>query len=367
MGLRLIISGGGTGGHVYPAIAVAQHLREHHPDTEILFVGAEGKIEMDKVPKAGFKIEALNIRGFARKLSFENFKNIFRLFRSIRKANKIVRGFKPNMAVGFGGYASGPTLYVCQRQGVPTILQEQNSYPGITNKFLAKRAKKICVAYFGLDRFFGKEKIVLSGNPVRQDIWQNKNKRKEAYAHFGLDPNKKTILLIGGSLGARTLNQTIRDGFEIFNDEPNVQLLWQMGKLYETDYADCEAAQHDRIFPTTFIDRMDLAYLAADVIISRAGALSISELALVQKPCILVPSPNVAEDHQTKNARALVVKNAAILVPDHKSKEELLPTCIALLKNKKEQEQMSQNLKEFGMPNATSLIVDEILKHWHGA
>jgi len=367
MGFRVIISGGGTGGHVYPAIAVAQYLRQHHPDCEILFVGAQGKMEMDKVPKAGFKIESLYIRGFPRAFSRENIKNVFRLFGAIRKANKIVRAFKPNIAVGFGGYASGPTLYVCQRQGVPTILQEQNSYPGVTNKFLAKRAKKICVAYFGLHRFFGKEKIVLSGNPVRQDIWKNTNKRKDAYAHFGLDPNKKTILLIGGSLGARTLNQTIRDGFEIFNEEPNVQLLWQMGKLYETEYGDSDAANHERIFPWTFIDRMDLAYLASDVIISRAGALSISELALVQKPCILVPSPNVAEDHQTKNAMALVEKKAAHFISDNKAKTDLLPACIKLLKNKKEQQMMTTNIKEFGMPNATAVIVEEILKHWHGA
>jgi len=365
--MKIIISGGGTGGHVYPAIAIAQTLKEQFPKVEILFVGAEGKIEMEKVPKAGFKIKGLVIRGFKRKLSFENIKNIFRLFKAVSKANNIVSNFKPDVAVGFGGYASGPTLYAAQRKGVKTLLQEQNSFPGITNKFLAKRASKICVAYFGLDNFFQKDKLILTGNPVRSDIWENQESRDTAYRHFKLDPNKKTILLFGGSLGARTLNRAVRDSFKSVSEKPDVQMIWQMGKLYEEEYMKVDAAKKKNIHPMTFIDRMDLAYLAADIIICRAGALSISELALVKKPVILVPSPNVAEDHQTKNAMALVSEGAAYLVRDADAKEQMLPTAISLLKDEDKQKELSDNIAKFAKPDAAKVIVNEIIKLVNGA
>ena len=365
--MKVIISGGGTGGHVYPAIAIAQELKQTVPNVEILFVGAEGKIEMEKVPKAGFKIEGLNIRGFQRKLSFENIKNIFRLLKAVSKANKIVSKFKPDIAIGFGGYASGPTLYAAQRKGVKTVLQEQNSFPGITNKFLAKRANKICVAYFGLDKFFEKEKIMMTGNPVRSDIWENSFERKQAYDHFKLDANKKTILLFGGSLGARTLNRAVRDSYQVVADKSDVQMIWQMGKLYEEEYMKVDAAKSDSIHPMTFIDRMDLAYQAADVIICRAGALSISELALVKKPVILVPSPNVAEDHQTKNAMALVNEGAAYLVKDADAKDQMLGTAMMLLGDEAKQKELSNNIAKFAKPNAAKTIVEEIMKLVNGA
>ena len=365
--MKVIISGGGTGGHVYPAIAIAQSLRQAVPDVRILFVGAEGKIEMDKVPKAGFKIEGLYIRGFQRKLSWENIKNIFRLFKAISKANKIVKEFQPDVAIGFGGYASGPTLYAAQKRGIPTLLQEQNSFPGITNKFLAKRAKKICVSYFGLEKFFQKEKIVITGNPVRSDIWENKKSKVEAYGHFGLDASKKTILLFGGSLGARTLNRAVRDSFQKLKDHQDIQLIWQMGKLYEEEYMKTQAASHKQVHPMTFIDRMDLAYIAADVIICRAGALSISELALVKKPVILIPSPNVAEDHQTKNAMALVNEDAAVMVLDNEAKDVMLEKAIKLLSSAAIQKSLSENIAKFAKPNATQNITNEIMKLVNGA
>ena len=365
--MKVIISGGGTGGHVYPAIAIAQGLKQAVPNVEILFVGAEGKIEMEKVPKAGFKIEGLNIRGFQRKLSFENIKNIFRLLKAVSKANKIVNKFKPDIAVGFGGYASGPTLYAAQRKGIKTVLQEQNSFPGITNKFLAKRANKICVAYFGLDRFFQEEKIMMTGNPVRSDIWENTIEREHAYNHFNLDPNKKTILLFGGSLGARTLNRAVRDSYQVVADNRNVQMIWQMGKLYEDEYMKVDAAKDYAIHPMTFIDRMDLAYQAADVIICRSGALSISELALVKKPVILVPSPNVAEDHQTKNAMALVSEGAAYLVKDADAKDQMLGTAMMLLGDENKQQELSANISKFAKPNAAKTIVEEIIELVDGA
>ena len=365
--MKVIISGGGTGGHVYPAIAIAQSLKKEIPDVEILFVGAEGKIEMEKVPKAGFKIEGLFIRGFKRKITFENFKNIFRLFKAVSKANKIVSNFRPDIAIGFGGYASGPTLYAAQRKGIKTLLQEQNSFPGITNKFLAKRASKICVAYFGLDKFFKKDKIILTGNPVRSDIWENQNTKETAYKHFNLDANKKTILLFGGSLGARTLNRAVRDSYKTVSEKSDVQMIWQMGKLYKEEYMKVDAAKAENIHPMTFIDRMDLAYQAADVIICRAGALSISELALVKKPVILVPSPNVAEDHQTKNAMALVNEGAAYLVTDANALEQMLPTAIALLDDAAKQKELSDNIAKFAKPEAAKTIVDEIIKLVNGA
>lgn len=364
--MKVIISGGGTGGHVYPAIAIAQALKKAIPDVDILFVGAEGKIEMDKVPKAGFKIEGLFIRGFQRKLSFENIKNIFRLLKAIAKASKIVKNFNPDVAIGFGGYASGPTLYAAQRKGVPTLLQEQNSFPGITNKFLAKRAKKICVAYFGLEKFFDKSKLVMTGNPVRSDIGEHSNSKEKAYAHFGLDAGKKTILLFGGSLGARTLNRAVRDSFLKLEKHQDIQMIWQMGKLYEEEYMKTDAANHRQLHPMTFIDRMDLAYIAADVIICRAGALSISELAIVKKPVILVPSPNVAEDHQTKNAMALVNEDAALMVHDADAKEKMLDTAIDLLSNTKRQEQLVENIAKFAKPQAAENITLEILKLVNG-
>ncbi len=365
--MKVIISGGGTGGHVYPAIAIAQYLKKEIPDVEILFVGAEGKIEMEKVPKAGFNIEGLYIRGFQRKLSIENFKNIFRLFKAISRASKIVKDFQPDIAVGFGGYASGPTLYAAQRRGIPTLLQEQNSFPGITNKFLAKRAMKICVSYFGLDAFFAKDKLVLTGNPVRSDIWENTKSREEACHHFGLDPNKKTVLLFGGSLGARTLNRAVRDSFQKLESNQEVQMIWQMGKLYVEEYMKTDAANHDQVHPMTFIDRMDLAYIAADIIICRAGALSISELALVQKPVILIPSPNVAEDHQTKNAMALVDEDAAEMVHDNDAKEMMLDKALTILSSNERQKVLAGNIAKFAKPQAAKNITKEIINLVNGA
>ncbi len=365
--MRVIISGGGTGGHVYPAIAIAQTLQQSVPNIEILFVGALGKIEMEKVPKAGFKIEGLNIRGFSRKITFENIKNIFRLFSAISKANRIVAEFKPDIAIGFGGYASGPTLYAAQRKGIVTLLQEQNSFPGITNKFLSKRANKICVAYFGLEKYFAKDKLVLTGNPVRTDIWDNEIPKEEAKNYFKLDPAKKTILLFGGSLGARTLNRAVRDSYKLIAENQEVQLIWQLGKLYEEEYMKADAAVENNIYPLTFIDRMDLAYKAADVIICRAGALSISELALIKKPVILVPSPNVAEDHQTKNAMALVEDGAALLVKDVDAKDNLLAKAVDLINNEKKCVKLSNNIAKFAKPNAAIAITNEIIKLVDGA
>lgn len=356
---RVIISGGGTGGHIFPAIAIADEIKRRNPDAEVLFVGAEGKMEMEKVPAAGYKIEGLHIAGFQRKLTLSNFLLPFKIINSLIKARKIIKKFKPQVAVGVGGYASGPTLQAATMIGIPSMVQEQNSFPGKTNKLLSKKVQKICVAYEGLDRFFPKEKIVYTGNPTRKDMVEIEGKQAEAYNFFNLDPNKKTILIIGGSLGARTLNESIVGDFEKIPED--VQVLWQCGKLYheklEEELKDKLPAN---IHLMQFIMRMDLAYSIADVVISRAGAISVSELCLVKKPTILVPSPNVAEDHQTKNAMALVSKNAALLVKDVDAKDKLISETISLLNNSNKCSEMIKNIAELGKPKATEDIVTEL-------
>jgi len=358
---RIIISGGGTGGHIYPAIAIANAIKELAPQTEILFVGANGKMEMEKVPAAGYNIKGLDVVGFQRKLTLKNLAFPFKLIKSLLTAKQIVKDFNPDISIGVGGYASGPTLKMTERLKIPTFLQEQNSYAGVTNKLLAKKAQKICVAYDNMERFFDKNKIIITGNPVRKDILDVSEKRTEAITHFGLDVTKKTILIIGGSLGARTLNDSIKNNFDLINAQ-NVQLIWQTGKIYDVEMQK-SAKENDNsaIHTMPFIARMDLAYAAADVVISRAGALSVSELCLVKKPCILVPSPNVSEDHSTKNAQSLVNKNAALLVKDVESITKLVPTVLGLLNNETLQSDLVENITLLAKPNAATDIAKEVL------
>lgn len=321
---RVIISGGGTGGHIFPAVAIADEMKRRNPSVAILFIGALGKMEMEKVPQAGYEIVGLPIAGFQRKLTLSNFILPFKLLKSLWMARSVIKKFKPQLAIGVGGYASGPTLQMAQLLGIPTLIQEQNSYPGKTNQLLAKKTAKICTAYSGMDQFFPAEKIIQTGNPVRNLVTQNPQLRTEALSFFGLNPTKKTVLIIGGSLGARTLNESVLHHIATIQQE-DIQVIWQCGKFYldkiEQEFQD---AWRTSVQVHAFIQRMDLAYAVADVIISRAGALSVSELTLIGKPCILVPSPNVAEDHQTKNAMALVKEDAAILVKDNESKERLI-------------------------------------------
>ncbi len=359
---RIIISGGGTGGHIYPAIAIANALKELTPECEILFVGANGKMEMEKVPQAGYPIKGLDVVGLQRKLTLKNLAFPFKLLKSLKSAKNIVKEFNPDVAVGVGGYASGPTLKMAEKLNIPTVLQEQNSYAGITNKLLAKKAALICVAYEGMERFFPKDKIKLTGNPVRKDILNVENKREEGYREFQLDADKKTILILGGSLGARTLNDSITQNFELINKKNDVQLIWQTGKFYDREMQKLnEKNGNQNIKALPFISRMDLAYAVADVVISRAGALSISELCLVKKPIILVPSPNVSEDHQTKNAQSLVNKKAALLVKDSESITKLVPTALELLENQELQRELSENIAPLGRSNADTEIAQEIL------
>lgn len=359
---KVIISGGGTGGHIFPAIAIANKIKENYPDCEILFVGAEGKMEMEKVPKAGYKIEGLPIRGIQRKLSIKNFAVPFKLIASLNKAKRIIKSFKPDIAIGVGGYASAATLRVASKQGVPTLIQEQNSYPGITNKWLSKRARTICVAYENLERFFPKEKIVITGNPVRSEVVEIEGKRSEAFQHFKLDPSKKTVLVIGGSLGARTLNESLKKDIQLLV-EKDVQVIWQCGKHYLSGLQPFVAdLNSDLFYLSDFVYQMDLAYAAADLIVSRAGAISVSEVCLIGKPVILVPSPNVSEDHQTKNAMALVNQQAAILVKDIEAKEQLIPQALNILEDANKGEQLSKNIKALGIADATDRILKEIEK-----
>lgn len=359
---RAIISGGGTGGHIFPAVAIADELKRRNPDIDILFVGAEGKMEMEKVPAAGYKIKGLPIVGFQRKLSLSNFLLPFKIIGSMIKARKIVKEFKPEVAVGVGGYASGPTLKASTMIGVPSMVQEQNSFPGKTNKLLSKSVQRICVAYEGLERFFPQEKIVITGNPTRKDMVSVEGKEAEGYEFYGFDPNKKTILIIGGSLGARTLNESVIHKLEELKAS-GVQVLWQCGKLYHDRLTE-ELKEKDlgAVKMVQFITRMDLAYSIADVVISRAGAISVSELCLVKRPTILVPSPNVAEDHQTKNAMALVEKDAAILVKDVESKEVLVEKVLELINDQTKCTELSANIAKLGKPNATADIVDQLEK-----
>ena len=359
--IKILITGGGTGGHIFPAIAIADAIRRLRPDAEFLFVGAIGKMEMERVPQAGYTIEGLNVAGFQRKFSLRNLVFPYKLFTSLWKARQIVQRFQPDVVVGTGGYASGPVMKAAQRAGIPTLIQEQNSYAGMTNKLLARRATKVCVAYDHMEAFFPAANIVFTGNPVRQDIVQLQGKRAEAIAYYGLQPDKKILAVIGGSLGARTLNKAMQYGHDLLQSS-DVQVLWQCGKYYEAIYQDCETAQLPNVQLRAFIERMDLLYAAADVIISRAGALSISELCLVGKPAILVPSPNVAEDHQTKNALSLVQKTAARLVRDADAVEKMLPEALLILHNEALAFSLSESIRQMGRPNAADAIARETLK-----
>ncbi|HEY8403105.1 MAG TPA: undecaprenyldiphospho-muramoylpentapeptide beta-N-acetylglucosaminyltransferase [Flavobacteriales bacterium] len=358
--MRIIISGGGTGGHIFPAVAIAKAIKARYPHAEILFVGAEGKMEMEKVPAAGFEIIGLPIVGIQRRLTWKNLLVPFKLWASMRKARKVIRDFKPQVAIGVGGYASGPLLKAATAAGVKTLIQEQNSYPGITNKLLAKGANTICVAYEGLEKFFPKEKIVLTGNPVRSEVTKLEGKRERAMEHFGLQSDKRTLLVIGGSLGARTINEAMKMCAHKLEKE-DIQVIWQTGKAYY-ETALNYASQHPSLKVHAFIPEMDLAYAAADVIVSRAGAMSISELCLVKKPAIFVPSPNVSEDHQTKNAMALVQRNAALLVKDAEAREKLGDEIIKLFRDEFKMTQLSVNIAAMGYPNATENIVAEVVK-----
>ena len=361
--LRIIISGGGTGGHIFPAVSIANAIKELRPDTDILFVGAEGRMEMHRVPAAGYPIKGLPVAGFDRKNLFKNIPVLIKLFKSQRLARKIVKDFQPHAAVGVGGYASGPTLKVAGSMGIPTLLQEQNSYAGVTNKLLAKQAKKICVAYEGMERFFDKDKILLTGNPVRQGLLNHSTTREQAISTFGLDPNKRTILILGGSLGARTINQCLMENLDKVKSS-GVQFIWQTGKIYieEAKAAVAKAGELPMLHVTDFISDMAIAYCAADLVISRAGAGSISEFCLLQKPVILVPSPNVAEDHQTKNALALVNKNAALYVKDIEAKDLLLDKAIEAVKQPDLLKNLSKNITELAFTDSANIIAKEVIK-----
>lgn len=359
---HIIVSGGGTGGHIFPAISIANALKEKCPEAKILFVGAEGRMEMERVPAAGYEIVGLPISGFDRQHPLANIKVVARLIKSLWKARKIVRTFKPDVAVGVGGYASGAALRAANWSGVPALLQEQNSYAGVTNKLLARKAARICVAYEGMERFFPSEKIVLTGNPVRQNLTSAVN-RDEAFAFFGFDPKKKTIVVMGGSLGARTINQSVIAGLKALSERDDIQLLWQTGKIY-IENVQKEAAEYvsGRLIVTPFISRMDYAYAMADLVVSRAGASSISELCLLGKASILVPSPNVAEDHQTKNAMALSGRGAAIMIKDCQAVEELIPTAIKTITNEGKLAELQKNILELAQKDSANRIADEVLK-----
>jgi len=359
---KAIISGGGTGGHIFPAISIANALKRHDENIEILFVGAEGKMEMERVPKAGFKIIGLPVRGFQRRLTLENFSFFIKLYKSMKMARKIVKEFNPDIAIGVGGFASGPLLNAATKYKIPTLIQEQNSYAGVTNKILGKKVDKICVAYDKMDRFFPAKKIVVTGNPVRMDLLMNLDKKVEAIKHFNLLGNKRTILIIGGSLGARTVNNSIEKGLQKFIDN-NIQIIWQTGKFYyEESSKAAEGLESKGIIVKDFISRMDYAYAIADMVISRAGASSVSELCLVKKPTIFVPSPNVAEDHQTKNAMALIEKDAAMMIEDELAEEQLVDEAIKLIKDEYRMNIYSENIATLGKHNSAERIVEEIIK-----
>lgn len=359
---KVLISGGGTGGHIFPAVSIANALREKYPNVEIMFVGAEGRMEMEKVPAAGYNIIGLPIMGMPRKLSLKWFKFVSNLIKSNKKAKKIINDFRPNVAVGVGGYASYPSLNAASKAGVPCLLQEQNSYPGVVNKKLANKVRKICVAYDNMDRFFPAEKIMKTGNPVRQDIKNIDTKRNEALEFFGLDGNKPIVLVVGGSLGARTINESIAGGLKKF-EEAGVQLIWQTGKSYIVNARETvEKQQAKDLYVNDFIYKMDLAFAAADVIVSRAGASTISELCIVGKPVIFVPSPNVAEDHQTKNAMALVEKDAALMVKDVNARNELVDKALSLVADMPLRNSLSQNIKKLELLDSANVIAEEVYK-----
>ncbi len=362
--LRVIVSGGGTGGHIFPAVSIANAIKAEYPDAEILFVGAEGRMEMQRVPAAGYKIIGLPIAGFDRKNLLKNVVVLYKIAKSQWKARKIIKEFRPHVVVGVGGYASGPTLKTAGQMGIPTLIQEQNSYAGVTNKLLAKSAKKICVAYDGMERFFPAEKIIKTGNPVRQNLLDAKVTKAEATESFGLDPKKRTVLVIGGSLGARTVNESILQHIEDIREAKDVQFIWQTGKYYSEEIhmalAKEDPVQNMKV--TDFISNMDNAYAAADLVISRAGASSISELCLLKKPCILVPSPNVAEDHQTKNALALSTKGAAIFVKDSDARNELIPLALKTVVDDAQLASLSENVGKLAYHDSAKKIADEVVK-----
>ncbi len=362
--LRVIISGGGTGGHIFPAVSIANEIRAKRPDAKILFVGAEGRMEMQRVPAAGYEIKGLPIAGFNRKNLLKNIPVLFKIMKSRAMARQIIRDFRPQVAVGVGGYASGPTLNVAESLGIPTLIQEQNSYAGVTNKLLAKKARKICVAYEGMSRFFPAEKILYTGNPVRQNLLEQTLSKEEAVRSFGLVPGKQTILVVGGSLGARTLNESILGNLPLVKQQSRVQFIWQTGKYYSAAIQE-ELSRRgcpDNLKVMDFIADMKAAYAAADLVISRAGAGSISEFCLLGKPVILVPSPNVAEDHQTKNAQALVQKGAALYVTDAEAIRTLMPLAINTVTDHDKLESLSRQIVQLARPNAASDIADEVLK-----
>ena len=356
--INILISGGGTGGHIYPAIAIANELKLRYPNSKFLFVGAKDKMEMEKVPQAGYEIKGLWIAGIQRKISFKNVLFPFKLLSSLLKSRRIIKQFKPNIAIGTGGFASGPALLMASLNKIPTLIQEQNSYPGITNKLLAKKSHKICVAYDHLERFFPADKILKTGNPVRQDLLLIHTKRDASLSFFNLDKNKKTVLVLGGSLGARRVNELIESQLDFFNQQ-NLQVIWQCGKLYNLAYQKYNDLAHVQVHP--FINQMGMAYAASDFIISRAGASSVSELCIVGKPVLFIPSPNVAEDHQTKNAKSVVDHHAAILIKESEL-DSFAIVFETLLKDQGKQQSLSENIKALALPSATSDIVNEIEK-----
>ena len=360
--LRVIISGGGTGGHIFPAVSIANAVKALRPDAKILFVGAQGRMEMQRVPAAGYEIKGLPICGFDRKNLLKNFKVLYKIWKSQRMAKQIIKDFKPQVAVGVGGYASGPTLNKAAAMGVPCLIQEQNSYAGVTNKLLAKKAAKICLAYEGMERFFPADKIILTGNPVRQALLDTTITREEAIKTFGLDPAKKTILLVGGSLGARTINESVLQHLDLVKGT-DVQFIWQTGKYYSAEIAKrLEGQNIPNLVVTDFITDMGAAYKAADLVISRAGASSISEFCLIGKPVILVPSPNVAEDHQTKNALALANRDAAIYVKDAEAPTTLLELAVKTVNDEKKLKSLSENVLKLALPDSADIIAKEVIK-----
>ena len=363
--LRVIISGGGTGGHIFPAVSIANAVKALRPDAKILFVGALGRMEMQRVPAAGYEIKGLPIQGFDRKNLLKNIKVLYKIWQSQRMAKKIIKDFRPQVAVGVGGYASGPTLNMAAARGIPCLLQEQNSYAGVTNKLLAKKAAKICVAYEGMERFFPADKIMMTGNPVRQQLLDTTISHDDAVRSFGFDPTKKTVLIVGGSLGARTLNESVLQHLDHIR-QSNVQFIWQTGKYYSAEISERMKGQDvPNLTITDFISDMGAAYKAADLVVSRAGAGSISEFCLLGKPVILVPSPNVAEDHQTKNAMALVNKQAALYVKDVEAAKILLPLAIDTAKDDAKLQSLHENILKMALPNSAEIIAKEVIKLAH--
>lgn len=359
--IKVLISGGGTGGHVFPAIAIADALKKQVQQPQILFVGAKGKMEMEKVPKAGYHILGLNIAGLQRRITYKNLIVVFKLLDSMIRARNIIKRFKPDVVIGVGGYASGPVLYAAAKRHIPTIIQEQNSYPGLTNRLLAKKVSKICVAYDGMDKYFPKSKIYLTGNPVRKDILNIKDKRSEALKYFGISGKKKTLLVLGGSQGARTINQSVKANLKLFIDN-DIQVIWQTGKLYfkeANEYA--KELNRKEVLVVAFIEKMDLAYSACDMVVSRSGAISVSEISVVQKPAVFIPSPNVAEDHQTKNAQALANHNAAIIVKDSEAREKLGEVVVETILDEDKKHRLKEKIAGFAIKDSADRIASVVL------